>query len=229
HLVLGVALEEPLLDLRGFLVGLLLDAPPVRDQLVRAFLAELEPDVVALRGLDLRLRRERGSLPAAHLHQLVLRGLLELQAQLLERGLERDEIVDLRLHLREVAHADLPPTSISIFRPASAPPSPCQIEEAGRARVLHQVRSAAIFSFIVRESGTVSCSERSTPSVVSTPDLPARTNTTNRPDPKATTIAAPSIPPLRSHITSRHNLPFLLHRGGRCAAPHSHSSCSVRG
>src|SRR5947208_1892376 len=83
-------------------------------------------------------------------------GAVRLDLFLVERGLERDEIVDLRLHLREVAHADLPPTSISILRPASAPPSPCQLEEAGRARVLHQLRSAAIFSFIVRESGTVS-------------------------------------------------------------------------
>src|SRR2546421_4837556 len=207
HLVLGVALEEPVRQRRQLLVRVLLDAGPVRDQLVRAFLAEPEPDVVALRRLDLRLRRERGSLPAAHLHQLVLRGLLELQAQLLERGVERDEIVDLRLHLREVAQADLPPTSISIFRPASAPPSPCQIEEACRARVLHQVRSAAIFSFIVRESGTVSCSECSTPSVVSTPDLPARSYSSNSAETMACSISAPVIPSPFSAIRSRLNWP----------------------
>src|SRR2546421_616593 len=158
-------------------------------------------------GVDLGLPPGNGEADRAVRLQLVLRGLLELQAQLLERGLERDEIVDLRLHLREVAHADLPPTSISIFRPASAPPSPCQIEEAGRARVLHQVRSAAIFSFIVRESGTVSCSECSTPSVVSTPDLPARSYSSNSAETMACSISAPVIPSPFSAIRSRLNWP----------------------
>src|SRR3954469_23555208 len=59
HLVLRVALDDALLDLRLLLVGLLLDAPPVRDQLVGAFPGELQPDVVALRRLDLRFCGER--------------------------------------------------------------------------------------------------------------------------------------------------------------------------
>src|SRR5207302_1400965 len=89
---------------------------------------ELETDVIALRRLDLRFGGERRALPAAHPHQLARGPLLELQAQLRERGLERGQVVDLRLHLREVAHAPLPPASISILRPASPPavvPSLC--------------------------------------------------------------------------------------------------------
>src|SRR5712671_769854 len=205
HLVLGIALDDALLDLGGLLVDLLLDAPPVRDQLVGALLGELQADVVALRRLDLRFGGERRAFPAAHPDQLVRGPLLEREAQLGERGLERNQVVDLRLHLREVAHAPLPPASISILRPASAPASACQAEEAGRARVLHQVRSAAIFSFIVRESGTVSCSECSPPSVLSTPAMPFLSYSSNKAETMACSISAPVIPSLFSAMASRAN------------------------
>src|SRR5258708_4643677 len=158
HLVLGVALDQLLLDLLGFLVGLLLDAPPVGDELVGSLFGELQPDVVALARLDPRLGGQRRAFPAAHLDQLVLGGLLELHPQLEQRRFQGDEVVDLRLDLGEVTHFGAP--CCAAWAMSSAPPPSSLVvrysEEAGRARVLHQLRSVPIFSFIVLESGTLS-------------------------------------------------------------------------
>src|SRR6267143_2457532 len=205
HLVVRVPLDDALGDLLLRLVGLFLDAPPVGDQLVGAFLGELQADVVALRRLDLRLGGERGALPPAHLDQLVVGGLFELDVQVRERELQAGEIVDLRLDLREVAHGAFPPPASMSSARAPAFSSRWKSEEAGRARVRHQVRRVATFSFMVRDSGTVSAIEWSTPSVVRTPADPWRSYSSNKALTTACSISAPVNPSDFSAILSRSN------------------------